>query len=114
MVKVSWSGLISTRGMAAKWTTASGGAAGAPSAKSVHAEMRGQRVEGAATVGQVGDQRVDAGMVQRREVDVQDLVPAVHQVRHGMAAGLAAAAGEYDAHGVSSLPGGPRDRPPEP
>jgi len=58
------------------------------------AEMGGEGVEDLATVGDVGDQRVHVRMVERLEIDVQDLVALRQQMRHGMATGLAGATSE--------------------
>ena len=69
----------------------------------VKAEMGGEGVEHLPAVGDVGDQRVDAGMVKGFEVDVQDLVALGQQVRHSMAPGLAGSAGENDALGHGYL-----------
>ena len=42
--------------------------------KAVEAEMRGQRVEHLAAVGQIGDQGVDAGIIERLEIDIEKVV----------------------------------------
>ena len=69
----------------------------------VKTKMGGQGVENLAAVGDVGDQRVDAGMIERLEIKVQDRIALGQQIRHGVTAGLAGAAGEDDAfcHGKS-------------
>ena len=97
MVKVTLSGSISTRGMAAKCTTASGGRAAWPSVEAGEVEMGGQRVERLAAVGEVGDQRGDAEAVERLQIDIEDGIAVSDEMGNGVPAGLAGSAGEHDA-----------------
>jgi len=63
----------------------------------VETEMRRQRVEGLAAVGQIGDQGVDPRMIERFEVDVEKFITLADQMRQNMPAGLAGSSGEYHA-----------------
>jgi len=70
-----------------------------------HVEVAGHRVRDLPAVAEVRDQRVDAGVVERPQVEVQDFVALAQQVGHHVLPCLAAAAGEDDAlaHGVSRI-----------
>ncbi len=59
--------------------------------------MGGERVERLTAVSQVGDQRRDARIVERLEIDIEDVVAVGDEMRHGVTAGLAGSAGEHDA-----------------
>ena len=63
------------------------------------AEMHGHRVEDLRLVGDVPDQGENAGVVERVEVEVQDLVAVAEKHGKDVAAGFAGAAGEKDAVG---------------
>ena len=65
----------------------------------VEAEMTGQRIERLAGLRQVGVKRVDAGQIERLEIDVEDRVPLGQQMGDRVAPGLAGPAGEDDAFG---------------
>jgi hypothetical protein len=85
--------------MAAKWTTAwRMTVVIAP-----EAEMRGHRVEHLAAVGDIGDQRVDPGMVEALQIDIQDLVALIEQPGQRMPSRLAGAAGEENSLGHGSF-----------
>ena len=63
------------------------------------AEMRGHRVEHLPAVGDVGDQRVDPGMIEALQIDIQDLVALVEEPGQRMPPRLAGAAGEQNSFG---------------
>ena len=67
--------------------------------EALEAEMRRQRVEGLAAVGEIGDQSVDAGQVERLPIDVEDVMALDDEMGDGVPPGLAGPAGEDDAHG---------------
>ncbi len=52
--------------------------------------MRGQRIERLAAVGEIGDQRIDAGQIERLQVDVEDMMALDQEMGHGVPPGLAA------------------------
>jgi len=58
-----------------------------PGFETVEAEMGGQGVEGLAAMGQIGDQGIDAGMVERLEVDIEKVVALALQMRQDVPAG---------------------------
>ena len=72
--------------------------------ETVKAEMCGQGVEGLAVIRQIGDQRIDAGMIKRLEVDIEQVVTPDLQMRQDMPAGLAGSPGEYYAPACHFLP----------
>ena len=62
-----------------------------------HVEVGAQRVEDLPAVGKVDFHRVDVGIVERDQVEVEHFVPLGHEVGDHMAAGFAGPAGEDDA-----------------
>ena len=55
--------------------------------EAVEAEMGRQGIEGLAVIRQIGDQRIDAGMIERFEVDIEQLITLAFQVRQDMRSG---------------------------
>ena len=97
VVKVTLSGSISTRGMAAKCTTASGGLGGRPSLKPAKVgwvvsalNAWPLSVRSAISVGTPGR---SSGF----RVDIEDGIAVRDEMGNGVAAGLAGSAGEHNA-----------------
>ena len=65
--------------------------------------MGRQRIEGLPAVGQVRDERSDAGQVKRLQIHVQNRIALVQQMRHGMPPRLARSASKHDALGHGRL-----------
>jgi hypothetical protein len=61
------------------------------------AEMRGHGVEGLAAIREIGDQGADTGMVERFEIDIEQVVAPALQMRQDMPASLAGSSGEHHA-----------------
>ena len=61
----------------------------------VEPEMRGQRVEDLTAVGEVGDQRVDAGEIERLQIDIHHRIAARDEVGDDVPSGLAAPSREH-------------------
>ena len=60
--------------------------------------IRAERVEHLTQIRDVGLEIVDAGHIQRHEIDVEHLVAECEQLRNDVLAGLATTACEEDAH----------------
>ena len=89
--------------MAAKCTSASYAGCSGRSSSSKVARHPGERRVGLTGIGEIDPEVGDRGVTQRDEIGVGDLVALLGEVRRDVPAGLAAAAGEEDAHG-SFLP----------
>ena len=70
--------------------------------KLIKARIGGECVEHFATIGHVNLQVVDARMIERYQIGVQNAVPLVQKVRHHMPSRFARSACEKNAHLVSS------------
>ena len=67
----------------------------------VKASVSGQGVEHLPGIGQLDPQVVHAGMIKLDQIGIGDVVALFEQIGDGVATGLAAAAGEKDAHDVT-------------
>jgi hypothetical protein len=54
-----------------------------------HRQVARERIEHLAAVADVRDQRVYARMVQRLEINIEDCVATIEQIRHDVTASLA-------------------------
>ncbi len=62
--------------------------------EAIETEMRGQDIEGLTVIGQIGHQRVDGGMIERLEVDIEQPVSLPGQIRQDMTSRLACSTSE--------------------
>ena len=67
------------------------------------AEMRCQSIEGLSAVGEVSNDRIHAGQIERFQVNIQDGIAFGQKMRYGVASRFASAACENDAFGHGGL-----------
>ena len=77
-----------------------------PARQPLESKMHRKRVEGLAAIGQIGRKRIDVRMIKRLQVDIEDFVSLIEQIRNNMTAGFPAPTGKDDAFAQFENPSG--------